>query len=155
MEYPKVNTVKATPKIVSRILYNLHKIKDSIDKDPHVGISGTGLRADIARELQNKKIVVNYGSKQKPVYSWNESVAVTEELAKELDKTIKDFRREHYPYLFSSSTTKQEAKEEPKEIIIPEEKTYITDFTDDELWKELKRRGWSGTIEKTTITYMS
>lgn len=156
--------------IVSRTLYNIHKIKDSVNKDPKKGLSQTTFSYEVARALGEQKILINYGTSSQPVYSFSETVAVNEDLATEIAKKIVNYRKEHYPYLYSKKQEEDIKNSENKK----EEQTMeadwkeITDgeisesglrcYTDEQLWNELKNRGWEITkdscLRKTTIIEM-
>ena len=149
-------------KIVSRVLYNINKIKASVDKDPRHGVAFSSFASEVARALKEAKILVNYGSNHQPVYSFSETITVDENLAAEIADSITKYRKERYPYLYKKEEKKEEpVQEEPKEEewkVITEDQIYemgIKQYTDEQLWAELKRRGWGiadGCISKT-VTY--
>ena len=146
-----------------RILKKLRSIKKLIEINPHAGIYSSKTKECVIA-LRSLGVLTNYGNNIRPVYSWQEGVAVSESLANKVTAIIRKRASERYEkHRKILDEKKENIVNEPVEVIndlFMSDSTNmpafsISDFSSQELWDELKNRGFSivnDSIQKVEVT---
>lgn len=112
-------------------------------------INPNDLYRKVALALLEEGILDNLGTKFEPIYIWKSSVPLVESVYHRVYKKVREISRKYYDTLKEKKEeTVKEKKEEKKETSKPAD---ISSFGDQELWDELKNRGFtivSGVLSK-------
>ena len=135
----------------NRTLNRIYEIKDKIDANPNTLISSLGSQrsAIVSCFTVLKKInaVTRGGTKRNPEYRWNSKVTINTRLANKVASLIREEKRKYYPASKASNTTLIQAEDTYDNMAVP---ACFTMYTDQQLWDELKNRGYS--IQDNHIT---
>lgn len=133
------------------------KIKNTIDtiydntREPmHGGFKRYGANVrHVATLLAKRKILVNEGSKMIPIWKWNSDMAPTDNLYKTIyaDYTAYYSGRNKARRAANEAPLTQEEAEKPTI-----RKATIKDYSSQELWEELKSRGYQ-IVEGRLVRY--
>ena len=124
------------------------KIKNTIDswynntKEPlkaSMKSMGSPMK-EVGTLLKKRGILVNIGTPMEPIMCWNSDMAPTDNLYKEIRKDYKEYfnkSNKDKKVKMKNEVNTPEVKEEPKI-----RKATIKDYSSQELWNELKSRGY-------------
>lgn len=126
------------------------KIKNTIDswynntKEPlkaSMKSMGSPMK-EVGTLLKKRGILINKGTPMEPIMCWNSDMAPTDNLYKEIRKDYKEYfnkgNKDKKAKMKKTEVNTPEVKEEPKI-----RKATIKDYSSQELWEELKSRGYA------------
>lgn len=109
-------------------------------------INPNDLYRKVALALLDEGILDNLGTKFEPTYIWKSSVPLVESVYHRVYKRVREISRKYYDTL--KEKKEETAQEKKKDTPKPAD---ISSISDQELWDELKKRGFtivSGVLSK-------
>lgn len=134
----------------NRTLDRIYAIKAKVDSNPNVISKEFGNSSATGKcffTLRSIGAIIRSGSRKKPEYHWNNKFNVNTRLANKVASLIREDERKKYPASKASKTVVSDIENACGDIAVAG-KLFL--FTDQQLWDELKNRGYS--IQDNQIT---
>lgn len=135
----------------NRTLNRIYEIKEKVDANPNILSTNIGTRNSSIGKcfaiLKRIHVITRSGSSKKPEYHWNNKVTINTRLANKVASLIREEVRKHYPASKASKTVLTQTEDTYNNMAVS---AYFTMYTDQQLWDELKNRGYS--IQDNHIT---
>lgn len=119
-----------------------------------VSINPNDLYRKVALALREESIIENLGTKDEPKYIWKSSVSLTESVYHRVYLRVRQYNRKYYNNTKKVKTMKRGISTIPvnaPELRVATSAT-LESFTDQQLWDELKARGFGFVDGKLTKT---
>ena len=135
----------------NRTLDRIYAIKAKVDSNPNVTYKEFGNNCSATNKcfytLRKIDVILRSGSRKKPEYHWNNKFNVNTRLANKVASLIREDERKKYPASKASKTVVSDIENVCGDIAVAG-KLFL--FTDQQLWDELKNRGYS--VQDNQIT---
>lgn len=135
----------------NRTLNRIYEIKEKMDANPNILFSNIGSpRSAIGScctVLKKINVIMQVGSKKKPEYRWNNKITINTRLANKVASLIREERRKQYPASKASNTALTQTEDIHDNMAVS---VCFAMYTDQQLWDELKNRGYS--VQDNQIT---
>lgn len=139
---PQNEPYKSTPyyQRIKEAVDDIHSRTTETKLDKSIrSINDNGLYMKTVSALVKGGILMNYGSQRVPTYVWNASTKLTDEVYEYVYKYIKQYNRKH---ITEHRIERENMPPENHSTNNIPKMNYIYNFTDEELWEELKKRGF-------------